>query len=130
MSEDLESLVAAYINIRDERQKLKQEYDDKDKLLKNDLEKLEQALLASCNSINANSIRTNSGTIIRSTKERFFCTDWYNFQKFVLENKAVDLFEKRINQGSFKMFMENYAGDGLPPGVNVMREFAIVVRKS
>ena len=31
---------------------------------------------------------------------------------------------------NFKQYMEQRAEDGLPPGVNSMREFQIVVRKS
>jgi hypothetical protein len=62
--------------------------------------------------------------------ERYYCSDWDNFRKFVLENQALELFEKRINQGNFKQFMENHEGDGLPPGVSVMREYGITVRKA
>jgi hypothetical protein len=61
--------------------------------------------------------------------ERFYCNDWDNFRKFVLENEAVELLERRIHQGNFKEFMSEREGDGLPPGVNAMREFGITVRK-
>ena len=47
----------------------------------------------------------------------------------MLENEAVDLMEARIHQGNFKEFIKEHKADGLPPGVNVMREFTIVVRK-
>jgi hypothetical protein len=42
---------------------------------------------------------------------------------------AVELFEGRIHQGNFKQFMSEHEGEGLPPGVNVMREFGVTVRK-
>ena len=45
------------------------------------------------------------------------------------DNEAVELLERRIHQGNFKEFMSEHQQDGLPPGVNVMREFGIVVRK-
>jgi len=61
--------------------------------------------------------------------ERFYCNDWDNFKKFILEHQAIDLFERRIHQGNFKEFMSGHKDDGLPPGVNVMREFGITVRK-
>jgi hypothetical protein len=56
-------------------------------------------------------------------------SDRDSFNKFVRENDAVELFEARIHQGNFKDFIAEHAEDGLPPGVNVMREFTIVVRK-
>lgn len=125
-----EGLVEAYIAIRNERQRLTQEYEAQDNVLKEDLKKVEAALLAVCNSINADSIKTKHGTAMRKLNERFFCEDWDSFRQFVLENEALELFEKRIHQGNFKQFMTEHKGDGLPPGVNVMREFGITVRKA
>jgi hypothetical protein len=125
-----EELVEAYLAIRNERQRLTQEYEAQDNVLKDDLRKVEAALLAVCNSINADSIKTKHGTAMRKLNERFFCEDWDNFRQFVLENQALELFEKRIHQGNFKQFMTEHEGDGLPPGVNVMREFNITVRKA
>lgn len=125
-----EELVDAYISLRAERAKLKEEYDERDAVLQKDMQALEAALLDVCNTVNANSIRTKHGTVMRRVNERFYCTDWDNFRQFVLENGAVDLFEKRIHQGNFKEFMSEREGDGLPPGVNVMREYGVTVRKS
>ena len=45
------------------------------------------------------------------------------------EREMPELFEARIHQGNFKDFMSEHASEGLPPGVNVMREFTITVRK-
>ena len=98
--------------------------------MKEDLKQLEVTLLSVCNSINVDSIRTKHGTVMRKLNERFFCEDWDNFRKFVLDNEALELFEKRIHQGNFRQFMAENEGDGLPPGVNVMREFGITVRKA
>jgi hypothetical protein len=44
-------------------------------------------------------------------------------------HEAPELFEGRIHQGNFKEFIADRKDEGLPPGVNVMREFTIVVRK-
>ena len=125
-----EEVVSAYLNIRTEREKILREYEAKDAKLKEDMAKIEALLLEVCNNINADSIRTSHGTIMRKLNERFFCQDWENFKKFILENEALELFEKRIHQGNFKQFMADHDGDGLPPGVSVMREYGITVRKA
>ena len=125
-----EEIVSAYLEIRNERDRILREYEAQDARLKDDLKKLEMALLSVCNEINADSIRTKHGTVMRKLNERFFCEDWDNFRKFVLENEALELFEKRIHQGNFKQFMAEHESDGLPPGVNVMREFGVTVRKA
>jgi len=124
-----EKLVEAFIAIRNQRDRLLQEYENADKALKAESAQIEMALLNVCNSVNADSIKTTHGTVMRKLNERFFCQDWDNFYKFVLDNEAVQLLERRIHQGNFKEFMKDHEGDGLPPGVNVMREYGVSVRK-
>jgi hypothetical protein len=126
---NLEELVKIYLTIRNEREKLKKGWELKDGELEQEMKLLEQSMLTVCNDTNASSIRTESGTVIRSLKERFTTNDWDNFKKFVLDHQAIDLLERRIHQGNFKEFMAEHKDEGLPPGVNVMREFTIVVRK-
>jgi hypothetical protein len=126
---NLDELVKIYLTIRNEREKLKSGWEVKDGELEQEMKVLEQSMLTVCNDTNASSIRTESGTVIRSLKERFTTNDWDNFKKFVLDNEAIDLLERRIHQGNFKEFMAEHKDEGLPPGVNVMREFTIVVRK-
>jgi hypothetical protein len=125
-----DELVEAYLAIRSQREKLARDYEAADNALKEDMAKLEAVMLEMCNSVNADSIKTRHGTVMRKLNERFFCQDWENFYKFVLDNEAVQLLERRIHQSNFKEFMKDHDGDGLPPGVNVMREFGISVRKA
>lgn len=130
MSADTDKLTEVYLTIRTEREKLLREYEEKDAELKKELTVLEQSLLAICNSIGADSIRTQHGTIIRKLNERFFCSDFDSFKQFVMDNGAVDLLERRIHQGNFRQYMAENKDDGLPPGVNVMREYGVSVRKA
>ncbi len=125
-----EELVEAYLNLRTQRERLQQKYEAEDALLKEDMMKLETAMLEVCNSINADSIKTSHGTVMRKINERFFCQDWDGFYKYVLDNEAVQLLERRIHQGNFKQHLKDIEGDGLPPGVNVMREFGVTVRRA
>jgi len=130
-SNDLEisHIVAKYIEVRSKRDDLLRDYEAIDGELKEELKQFEAQLLEACTVIGANSINTSTGTVIRNLKERFYCTDWDNFYKFIAEHDAPQLLEKRIHQGNFKEFYEPNQADGLPPGVNVMREFGITVRK-
>lgn len=125
----LDDLVTTYLTIRNERNTLKNQWEIRDAELKADLEQLEQAMLVACNAINADSIRTGSGTIIKSLKETYTCGDWDNFKQFVVENNALDLLQQRISQTNFKEFMSTRQEEGLPPGISTMREVSITVRK-
>ncbi len=122
-------LVETYLTIRRKRETLKAEFDSADKDLKNDLEKIEAALLSICNHTNTDGLKTAHGTVSRQVKDRYTCSDWDNFKKFVETEGSIDLLERRIHQTNFKQFMAERAGDGLPPGVNVMREYTITVYK-
>ncbi len=125
-----EELVSAYITLRNERAKLKEDYEEADSKLVKDMDQIEQVMLEICNEVGADSIKTSVGTVIRRVNERYYCTDWDNFKNYLLENEAVDLLERRIHQGNFREHMTDIQGQGLPPGVNVMREFGITVRKA
>lgn len=126
---DMNELVKAYLTIRNEREKIESEYKERDMQLQADMAILEREMLSGCNEMKVESLRTDSGTVVKSLKERFTCADRDNFNKFILETGAVELFESRLHQGNFKEFMSERHHEGLPPGVNVMREFTITVKK-
>ena len=127
---DVEDLVKTYLLIRAERETLRTTYGAQDNVLKEEVGILEAHLLSVCNDTNTNGLKTTYGTVTRSVKERFYCTDWTNFKDFVEQKGSIDLLERRIHQKNFKDFMAERQSDGLPPGINVLREFDIVVRKS
>jgi hypothetical protein len=127
---DTEELVSDYLEIRRMRESLKAKYDAEDEQFKEAMEEIKAAILAICNENNQNGFKTDSGTVTRQVKERYFCTDWDNFRKFVETEGSIDLLERRIHQRNFKEFMSERVGDGLPPGVNALREYDIVVRKA
>lgn len=127
---NMEDAVETYLSIRAERERILKQYEEADAALKADMAEIEKVMLDVCNNVNVDSLKTKHGTIMRRINERFYCTDWDSFGKFVLEHDAVALLEKRIHQGNFREFMSQNEGSGLPDGVNVMREYAISVRKS
>ncbi len=126
---NLEELVKTYLRIRNEREKVEAEWKQFDAGLRSDMQVLESQMLVACNENNASSIRTASGTVMRRLNERYTVADGDAFRRFVMENGVPELFEQRIAQTNFKEFIADRKDEGLPPGVNVMREFTIVVRK-
>jgi hypothetical protein len=125
----VDSLVKAYLAIRLERDKLAKKYQQEDSELKDQMNRLESAMLETCDDIGAETLRTESGTIIKTLKENFVCGDWDNFKSYVLENQALELLQQRISQSNFREFLSTREEEGLPPGISTMREFKITVRK-
>ena len=123
-----EELVSEFIEIRRARETLKAEYESEDNVMKEAMEQIKASLLAICTETNTNGLKTSSGTVTRQVKERFFCTDWDAFKNFVETEGSIDLLERRISQKNFKEFMDGR--EGLPVGINAMREYDIVVRKA
>jgi hypothetical protein len=131
MSEDTVTagkLAAIYLKIRDKRELLAKEFEAEDAKLKESQEAIEEELLTKCKEEDANSINTPFGTIIRSVKQRFWPADWDAFNRFVLENEAVGLFEKRVHQTNMAQWLEEHK-DNPPPGLNVDRRYACSVRR-
>lgn len=125
----MDQLAKTYVRIRDERAKLKSDYELQDSELKEQMVVIEQELLNACNRIKADSIRTTHGTIIRSIKSRYWTNDWGSMYKFIKDHDAFALLEKRIHQTNMKEFLSENS-DLLPAGLNVENEYTIVVRRS
>ena len=125
----LDELVKTYLTIRGQKDKLYNEYKEKESELKNELTQIEQVLLSKCEEISADSIRTGAGTIIKTLKEEFVCSDWGSFTEYLKEHNAIELLWQRLNQSNFKEHMITHADEGLPPGISTMRQFSIVVKK-
>ena len=124
-----EDYAAAVIEFRHARERLLADYEMKDKELKAQMRSLEERMLAECNKINADNIKTVNGTIIRKLDERFTCMDWDNFRQFESDNREYDFRERRVAQGVMKEYLSEHKDDGLPPGLDVLRKYVIVVRK-
>ena len=127
-SPNLDLLAGVYIKIRDARTTLKAEFTMQDSVLQEQMDLLETNMLDACKDLNASSIKTPHGTIIRSVKSRYWTNDWDSMYTFIREQGAFGLLEKRLHQTNMKEFLvEN--PDLLPMGLNVESEYTVVVRR-
>jgi len=126
---DLAKLTSAYIKIRDKRAEIKRAFEDQDNDLVEQLELLEGQMLDMCKQMNADSIRTPYGTIIRSVKSRYWTNDWDSMYDFINREGAFGLLEKRLHQSNMRQFLEENP-EKLPVGLNVENAYTVVVRRS
>lgn len=124
----VERLTRAYLKIRDKRAELKAKYDEEDGALTKQMDKVKAALLDYCKSHDVESVRTSAGLFYRTVKTRYWTSDWDSFHKFIVNVKAPELLEKRINQSAMKEFLAENP-EHVPPGLNTDSEYAISVRK-
>lgn len=124
-----DDLVSAYVSIRDQKHDLKRQMDIQLKELDDQLEEISKALMEVCETNQAESIRTNHGTVSRTVKTDYWTSDWDSMYRFIREHDAFNLLHKRINQTAMKQFLEENP-DIHPEGLNVNREYEIRVTRS
>ena len=132
MSDDavkIDEMVEAYLAIRGEREKLSRDFELRDAELKADQVQIEQLLLERCNDINAETIRTSAGTVVKTMKENFICNDWDGLKQFIMDKGMIELMQQRLHNTNLKEYLTNHPEDGMPPGVSSIREYSVVVRK-
>jgi hypothetical protein len=122
-------LSAIYLKIRDARSELKAKYEEDDKKLEEQMDVIEAKLLEICKATDADSIKTQAGTVMRRVATRYWTNDWDSMYEFVKENDAYGLFEKRISQTNMKQFIEENP-DKVPKGMLLDSQYKITVRRS
>lgn len=126
---DANKLAEIYIKIRDKRSEIKEQYEAEDVVLKEQQELLADKMLDLCKDIDADSIKTLAGTIMRRVETRYWTTDWDSMYQFIEENDAYPLLEKRLHQTNMKQFLEENP-ELLPAGLQADRKYTVVVRRS
>ena len=124
----VDKLTRTYIKIRDARAKLAAEFKMQDELLVGQMDLVKEALLDYCKTHGVDSVRTSEGLVYRTQKTRYWTSDWSSMHKFILENNLPEFFEKRLNQGAVKEYLEENP-ESVPPGLNTDSEYVIAVRK-
>lgn len=122
-------LTSIYIKMREKRAQLTKQFETEDAAIKEQMDVVSRMLLDICKRDDADSIKTNAGTVIRTVKTRYWTSDWGSMYDFIKEHDALDLLEQRIHQTHLKQFLQEHP-ELLPPGLNQDSEYAITVRKA
>lgn len=125
---NVDRLVLAYRKIREAKQAREEAHKKELEEYNSQLDAISAKLLETCNDQNLDSLRTASGTVIRTTKTRYWTNDWEEFYAFVKEHDAPFLLEQRIHNTNMKQFLDDNP-DMLPIGLNADTKYAITVRK-
>lgn len=119
-----EKLAEVYVKIRDARRELAK----RDEELKSQLDTIAEELLVICKDQGASTIRTPHGTISRRVDKHYWTNDWDSFFRFVKENEAFALMQRRINNSNMEQFLEENPNLH-PPGLQADMKQSIVITK-
>lgn len=114
--------------MRDKRDALRRDFEQTEAELEEQMAVIRAELLAACDSIKATSLRTEYGTVTRTTKTRYWSSDWHSMHEFCKENDALDLLERRIHQTNMKAFLQDHP-EKLPPGLNADSYYDVTIRR-
>jgi len=129
MSDDrAEKMTSAFIKIRAERAALSAKFKvEEDKLVRQQ-DILKRALLDYCENHGLESVRTSAGLFFRSSKTKYWTSDWEAMHKFIMEHNVPEFLDKRLNTTNIKQFLEENPNT-IPDGLKIDKEFVISVRK-
>ena len=129
MSDDrAEKMTSAFIKIRTERSVLSAKFKTEDDKLVRQQDILKRALLDYCENHGLESVRTSAGLFFRSSKTKYWTSDWEAMHKFIMEHNVPEFLDKRLNVTNIKQFLEENPNT-VPDGLNIDKEFVISVRK-
>ena len=129
MSDDrAEKMTSAFIKIRTERSVLSAKFKAEDDKLVRQQDILKRALLDYCENHGLESVRTSAGLFFRSSKTKYWTSDWEAMHKFIMEHNVPEFLDKRLNTTNIKQFLEENPNK-VPDGLNIDKEYVISVRK-
>ena len=123
-----DKLAKTYLRIRAERSMLSAKYKEDDGKLIRQMDTIKQAMLDHCEAHNVESVRTSEGLFFRSTKKKYWVSEWDAIHRLIVEENAPQLLDKRINQANMREFLEENP-DLMPEGLEIEEELTISVRK-
>jgi hypothetical protein len=121
----LEKLMQADINMRESIATLESQISE----IKTKRAQVQEALNEACRTLNVTSIKTKAGTLTRKLKTRYWTSDWPEMYKFMKENDALELVEKRIQQSNIKQFIADNP-ELSPPGLQSTSEYTVSILKN
>lgn len=119
-----DTLMRVYAKMRDKLEALQKDTAE----IETSMKAVKLALLEHCKANGVDSVRTAYGLAYKTVRTIYSTSDWESFHKFVLENNAPHLLEKRLHQGNMKDFIADNP-EHIPPGLNASNEYVITIKR-
>jgi hypothetical protein len=124
----LDELVAMYIELRDTKASLKNDYEGKVKMVDEKLNKIEAKLLEVFDQLGTESVKTGHGTAYKTTRSFASVADRDTFMQFVKDGDHWSMMEIRAAKTAVEQYKA--ANDELPPGINWREEVVVNIRRT
>ena len=123
----VEQVVATYMKLRLQKEKIEGEVKVQVAEIKAKMEKLEAWIKEQADAQGVTSFKTKHGTAFLTTTDYANVADWDAILDFIRTQEAFDMLEKRISKIAVRGYIE--ANKAVPPGVNYGTKLEINIRK-
>ena len=127
-NEAFKGCVARYLQLRDERNALREKHSQEMAPFNAKLAELEAAFLKYLDHVGAKHVATDIGTVYKTERASVTVADWSLCLGHIMKNQLWHLLEKRVSKSAVEEYLTDT--DELPPGVNMTRELTVNVRRS
>jgi hypothetical protein len=129
MSEPLtvDRVIAGYMRLRAQKEAAEAELKASLATINERMQKMEAWLMQQADAQGVTSFKTPHGTAFLSTTDFANVADWDAVLKFIRENDAFDMLERRVSKSAVRAHIDETKQ--VPPGVNYGTRISVNVRK-
>jgi len=117
-------LTKVFLKIKAKREEISKE----DKALEEQQKMIKDALLDHCKETGVEGARTAEGTFSRTVRTSYWSSDWQEMHAFTMARNLPEFYEKRLNQGVVKQYLEENPND-VPESLHVDSKYSITISK-
>lgn len=128
MSNLAQQVVDRMLTIREQRSKLKKEFEQADAELREQYDKGENWLLRHMQETGHKSFKVEGATVFTKTNKRYSFGDWTGFAEWLKKTGEIDLLQHRVSSTNMDTFVKE-SGE-LPPGIKVDPVVSVNIRKA
>lgn len=127
MTVTVDAVIKKYMKLRSQRDAAEAEIKERVDTIKADMAKLEAWLKAKLDADGLTSFKTDYGTAFLTTTDFANVDDWDAVLRFIREEEAYDMLEKRVSKTAVRGYIE--ANKEVPPGIKYGTKLDINIRK-
>lgn len=120
-------VIRTYMKLRDQKAAIEAETKERVADLKAKMEKLEAYLKAQMDAQGLTSFKSDCGTAFLTTTDYANVADWDAVIRFIRDNEAYDMLEKRVSKIAVRGYIE--ANKAVPPGITYGTKLEVNIRK-
>ena len=120
-------VIRTYMKLRDQQAAIEAETKYRVADLKAKMDKLEAYLKAQMDAQGLTSFKSDYGTAFLTTTDYANVADWDAVIRFIRDNEAYDMLEKRVSKIAVRGYIE--ANKAVPPGITYGTKLEVNIRK-